>query len=379
MFTWLRVLSVVIGLSLIFGCSNTQKEFTGPASGPAPAAAKAPAKAPVVEAVETAETPESSEAELVAQVERDRADYKRMLEVLQRWYLDQGLHEKSTWAGKELHDLNKVRTYPYEGSGKNSQGVKLKEVNEARKASLQTINMADFSEADRIEQLYQVRDSYKSNVKALEQQYRSAGDSRRANWAGKELDDVNHIRQYNYMYEVDIQNTNLQARDSIVAADELYAQARKLHQGALFLPFINNKRQLKEALDMYVQLIKCYPTSDKIDDAAYMAGEISKEYFNDDVQALRYYEMALKFDPKTPHKARFQAAVIYDYRLHDRARAMAMYQRVLTEEPYLHQTNTAFAATRLRQLLAESEAEENVGPQATALPQGSANAPAKTQ
>jgi TolA-binding protein len=351
MVSWCKVSVLGVVLTLFLGCSGGQKPFQPASSGQADA-----------KKVAAPETSVSAEGDLVVQLQQVRADYKRVLEVLHRWYLEHGWHEKSKWAANELRDLNRVHTYEY--AAPQSDAVKLGKVDEARKASLQNIDIANFSEVDRIEQLQQIRTSYMQILKNLIQCYEDGGDSRKAGWARRELDDLIHVRQYPYLVEVDIQNTNLTPKDSIVEADKLYDEALKLFHDGKILPFMNLKRKLKEAQDKFTLLIKTYPTSDKIDDAAFYAGEISKEYFNDDVQAIRYYEMAMKWDPRTPHPVRFECAVIYDFRLHDRARAMAMYQRVLKEEADIDQTNTSFSASRLRELLKDTEQAEETPPAA---------------
>ncbi|MFA5864147.1 MAG: hypothetical protein WC975_05610 [Phycisphaerae bacterium] len=348
MFTWFKVCSIGLVLVVAVGCSNSQKQFNSAEVKPADENSSAKES-------ELSGSNGLAEADMVSQLRRNRADYKRMLEVLHRWYIDRGLHDKATWASSELHDLNRVRTYSYMGEAKNAESTQLGTMDETRTASLQSIDLANFSEADRIEQLSQVRTNYKLVLQSLLQSYRESGQTQKAGWASKELDDLRHVRKYPYLVEVDIQDTNLSPRDSIVEADRLYEEGVKLLHGGKFLPFINDKRKLKDAMDKFTMLIKAYPTSDKIDDAAFYAGEISKEYFNDDVQALRYYEMALKWNPKTPHPVRFEAAVIYDFRRHDRARAMDLYQQVLKDEADIDQTNTSFSATRLNQLLREKE------------------------
>ncbi len=352
MVSWLKISALGLGLAMVLGCSGGQKWFQ-PASG-----SSTEVKKPAAE--ENSNSAVLTEADQVRQLQQVRGDYKRLLEVMHRWYLEHGWHEKAKWAANELQDLNRVHTYEYAAS--RADAKKLADVDEARKASLQNIDIANFSEVDRVEQLQQIRANYRLILKNLLQCYEDGGDSQKAGWARRELGDLKQVRQYPYLVEVDIQDTNLAPKDSIVEADKLYEEAYKLYKEGQILPFMNDKRKLKDSLDKFTLLIKCYPTSDKIDDAAFYAGEISKEYFNDDVQAIRYYEMAMKWDPKTPHPVRFECAVIYDFRLHDRARAMAMYQRVLKEEQEIDQTNTSFSATRLRQLLKDEEQAEETPP-----------------
>ncbi len=348
MASWCKLLAASLVMTVLWGCSSGKVMFKPADSTSAQAKSSEP---------ERTNSDMLAESDLVVQLQQVRADYKRVLQVMHRWYLDHGLHEKATWAAKELDDLKSVRTHQY--AKEKSKAIELESVDDSRKASLQNIDLANLSEPDRIEQLQQIRANYKIILQNLIQCFDSSGQSRKADWARQELTDLNRVRKYPYLVEVDIQDTNLSPRDSIIEADRMYEEGLKLMKNSKFLPFINNNRGLKDALDKFTLLIKCYPTSDKIDDAAFYAGEISKEYFNDDIQAIRYYEMSMKWDPKTPHPVRFECAVIYDFRLHDRARAMAMYQRVLKEEADIDQTNTNFSAVRLTQLLKEKEGFNN--------------------
>jgi tetratricopeptide (TPR) repeat protein len=343
----LSVLCAVVGMG-IMGCSGKARMFTsGTVTEPAKSeqSVSDSSKSSAVDAAVSA-------SGMQGQLEQTRADYRRILEVMRTWYLDHGLHDKATWAKRELSDFNKIRTHFY----KNSKGFekRLGSFDESTSSSLQAIDMKSLSEPDMIEQLIQIRTSYQSILDEMKQNFAASGQKKEAEWAAQEREDLKRVRFYPYLVVVDIQDTDLSPQDSIVEADHMYEKARKLHEGAKFLPFMNNKRQLKEALDLYVQIIKQYPTSDKIDDAAFYAGEISKEYFNDDVQAVKYYEMAIKWDPKTPHPARFQAAVIYDFRMHNRSKAMSLYQEVLQKEPDIDVTNYRFAARRLSELLKEN-------------------------
>jgi TolA-binding protein len=118
-----------------------------------------------------------------------------------------------------------------------------------------------------------------------------------------------------------------------------------------------------EAVGVFRELIERYPTSDKIDDAAFQLGQVHKEYLQDQEPiAVKWYERAWAWDPNTPHEPRFQAAVIYDYRLHDRDRALELYQLVLKDETpeqssvnkLARRTNVDFATRRIGELTRET-------------------------
>lgn len=120
------------------------------------------------------------------------------------------------------------------------------------------------------------------------------------------------------------------------------------------LPALYREGPMVEAVGVFRELIEQHPGSDKIDDAAFMLGEIHKEYLkNQELIAVQWYERSFTWDPATPHPARFQAAVVYDYRLHDRDRALELYRRVLQEETS-RRSNVDFATRRIEQLTKET-------------------------
>jgi tetratricopeptide (TPR) repeat protein len=105
------------------------------------------------------------------------------------------------------------------------------------------------------------------------------------------------------------------------------------------------------ALAKYNDVIKKYPSSDKIDDAAYNAGVIY-EYFKDYSIALLYYKRAFQWDPDTIYPARFRAARVLDKNLHRNDEALQLYQQaVKTEGQYeKYREWKEFAIKRIREL-----------------------------
>jgi tetratricopeptide (TPR) repeat protein len=110
------------------------------------------------------------------------------------------------------------------------------------------------------------------------------------------------------------------------------------------------------ALDKYNQLIKKYPTSNKIDDAAYKAGGIY-EYFKDYSIAVLYYKRAYQWDPMTIHPARFRAAYILDRRLARRVEALELYEEAIKTEGRYEKLVTwrEFAEKRVKELSGTDE------------------------
>ncbi len=212
------------------------------------------------------------------------------------------------------------------------------------------VSLAQAGEVDLVEQLIHYRTSYKRTLQQLHDYYEQHGYEEKRLWAGSELQDIGRIRPYHYLYDSEIARLDLTPRDRIPEADAFYDDAMAVAgQAGHGTPVFFNQEKMGQALAMLKQLIREYPTSDKIDDAAFHCGEMFKEYYkNQNSVAVQWYERAWTWDPATPHPARFQAAVVYDYRLHDRKRALELYRAVLAAES--SRSNRHFALARIKEL-----------------------------
>jgi tetratricopeptide (TPR) repeat protein len=175
-------------------------------------------------------------------------------------------------------------------------------------------------------------------------------------WAQKELESLNSIPQYKYIIEASIAGPNLKASTSIPEADELYNDAAKLTEKAGQLFILKDDDTLRIALDKYNQLIKRFPSSDKIDDAAYNAGKIY-EYFKDYSIALLYYQRTYQWDRQTIYPAKFRAAYTLDKHLKQRAQALELYKEALREigDEKLHRHWQNYARGRIKELTKSDE------------------------
>src|ERR1051325_4099074 len=117
------------------------------------------------------------------------------------------------------------------------------------------------------------------------------------------------------------------------------------------VPVFYYDQTMKQALAKFKEMVERYPTSNKIADAAYYIGEIHKEYGQerDNSIALEWYQKALDWNPDIQHPARFQMAVVLDYRMHEREKALALYQQVVDKEKF-NKSNVDFSNERIRQL-----------------------------
>ncbi|MHC4060741.1 MAG: tetratricopeptide repeat protein [Planctomycetota bacterium] len=215
--------------------------------------------------------------------------------------------------------------------------------------------VSEAGEGDAVEQVTANRQAYREALLALIRYYRNTGNHMKLTWAEKEFAALNTMPQYKYIVEASMAGPNLKAIDPIVEADNLYWEARELERKAGILP-IKNTTQLRRALDKYNELISKYPSSDKIDDAAYQAGKIY-EHFKDYTIALLYYQRTHQWDPHTPHPARFREARILDQRLHERAKALRAYQAAMESITLegQHHNWEKYAKKRIAQLTKSAE------------------------
>ena len=209
------------------------------------------------------------------------------------------------------------------------------------------IDVSGHTQVDLAERVGEKRYLYQRALKRLRQYFFKEGNETKRGWAEKEIEDCRLIKTYPYLVAEAIPGPDLRPTDIIPAADELYKDGVSFHKrGRRLIPFTNDKRTLKLAVQKFKAMISRYPSSDKIDEAAFHIAEIYKEYFNDNHRALAWYQRVWEWNPATDKKARFQAAVITDLRLHDRKRAVALYREVLKHEKQ-HKTNIHFAIRRI--------------------------------
>ena len=195
----------------------------------------------------------------------------------------------------------------------------------------QAINLTEAGEIDLVEKVAASRQAYKQGLELLVKYYSKTGDNQKLSWADKELKALNVIPQYDYIVPV-VQPKDYKATTSIPDADLLFEDALLLKKRAEIVgQAILNKDEYRLALKKFEDIIKRYPTSDKIDEAAYYAGEIS-EYFKDYSIALEYFKAAYTWNPESDLPARFRAARILDQQMHNNAAALELYKQAVETE-----------------------------------------------
>jgi hypothetical protein len=317
-------------LAVVAGCNTdplwvSKKDRMGPISQ----------AGPMVEGERLGMTPTEREEDRIEDVVLDRARYHQGLIALRDYYSRTGNDNKYRWACQEIASLSEIA--PYEEA-------------EVQLAAAE-------QEVDLVELVIVARRQYRQSLKALHDFYQGMGDPVKIQWVEQEIAAARDIQEFLYLFEAEVAGEWLRPSESIPDADALYARAvARMKEGGHGIPVFYREDIMLDALAMFQRLIRVYPTSDKIDEAAFYLGEIHKEYLKDQEDiAVRWYERAWTWNPDIELPARFQAAVITDYRMHDRARALELYHAVLAHEAF-DASNVRLARQRIQQLSKEMAA-----------------------
>lgn len=215
----------------------------------------------------------------------------------------------------------------------------------------------DGREVDLVERLSAERLSYRGSLETLMAYYSQTGDNMKFNWVRDELAKFDGLPQYRYIIEAGVAGADLKARYQIPEADEMYAVAYKMESNARFFFLVVDGDGLRLALEKYNALIREYPTSDKIDDAAYRAALIY-QHFKDYTIALLYFERTYQWDNATVHPARFKAAYILDTVMSRRAEALDLYKQAI-KDTSVNENYKEFAKMRIEEITAEEDVVSN--------------------
>lgn len=211
-------------------------------------------------------------------------------------------------------------------------------------------------ETDLVEEMVINRQAYQQGLEKLAAYYSRTGNNMKFEWATKELNSLKTMTKYTYI--IGPTPGDYRAERAITSADDLFYKAQEYESQAGPVRGIRDKNKLRLAFQLYEQLIKDYPTSDKIDDAAFQAGVILEE-LGDYMFALDYYRSAFEWDAETPYPARFKAAYILDNYLHRYSEALALYNEALKIDARYerHRQWKEYAEQRVRDLQKLDESE----------------------
>jgi len=281
----------------------------------------------------------AAERGAVTAAEEARVNYHYRLTVLRSYYEKTGNMDKRRWTERELKNLAQAHTFTWEG---------VAEVNPPKGESL-----ASADEHLLVEYTVSARKAYLKALRDLVKFYRSAdANSYKAERVANILDRFDPVRTYMYFMEAELPPASLRPVEAIPEADEMYAKGIQLYEEGkgIFRTFVTTDyRKERRALEILLRLVRTYPRSTKIALAAYHIGEIYKEYFNENLRAVHWYERAWQWDANLTKPARFQAATVHDYRLYNRAKAVELYRQTIIHEQF-NASNVRFAHKRIREL-----------------------------
>ena len=187
-------------------------------------------------------------------------------------------------------------------------------------------------EKEYVDAVIERRKAYREALSKLRQLYLNIGNAERVEWASSELKDLDAGRHYRFMSPVDTLSPDMSPTKVIQVAEDLYKKAEALR--AQMLPPWGKEARLKEARNLYLKLIRKYPESRRLSDAAFALGDImGGMYFREYESAAKYYKLSFQWNPKTRLPARYQAGLIYENKLGEYEEAARMYYLASRQGP----------------------------------------------
>ncbi len=265
---------------------------------------------------ETTEAGKEGLTKLVQQLMDARSNYGENLHQLIEYYKKMGNGQGEKWAKRELKDFNKIQQRKY------LQGMK---------GRLAAVDQVALGQSDIVEALVGYRQAYRKSLETLVGVLEGAKDVRRWTLAKRELKELISVNKYLYLRDADTPGVELRPAKKIAAAEKLYNEAMKMKKRSTRYGIVH-RYDTQLALEAFRQLIREYPTSDRIEDAAYQIGEVCRNNLKDYRRAIRWYECVVAWDAATQLRANLRIAQIYDKRLENRLTALDYYDRALKIE-----------------------------------------------
>lgn len=271
-------------------------------------------------------------------LEAARINYRFRLSVLQAYYERVGNLDKYKWAQRELQNLDNVQTFTWHG------------LHTVVAPAGQAVVGTD--ERRLVEDTLTARKDYMAAVEALAVLYEKQGDTFRAAMVRNMQERLDPVHLYQYFLDAEVPPPDLRPTRLVIEAEKIYTEARRLHRQGSFLPGLPDKRTLRKSLALYQKLVQEHPRSTRIAQAAFYIAEIYKEFFGEHIRAVAWYERAWTWEPRVLLPARFQAAVEYDFFLHNKTKAVELYRAAIDYEQF-SQNNARYARQRIGELMGQ--------------------------
>ncbi len=278
------------------------------------------------------------ELEHVTSLETARVNYRYRVQVLQAYYENVGNMDKFLWTEREMKNLDTTMTFAWAG---------LPEIMPPKGETV-----VEVDEQVLVEYVVAARTKYTTTAETLRAFYGDSDETFIASLIANMQDRLDPIYVYMYFLSAEIPPADLKPTAVIPEADLEYKAALKLHKqgkGLLRMAMTTDYDKQRLALVKFRNVVEKYPTSNKIPLTAYYIGEIYKEYFNENIRAVGWYQRAWQWDPNIEKPARFQAAVVQDLRLHDYGKAVELYREVIRHEQF-NASHVSHAHNRIGEL-----------------------------
>lgn len=284
-------------------------------------------------------TADPAEVQAVLACETARVGYLYRLRLLAEYYTRVGNSDRLEWTQRETQNAREAQWFKWTGippvaepAGPGPAGSDDRMLVE----SLAAARNAYIRSLASLYAMYEPKDPFKAKVIRRVQQR------------------LDVVRVYGYSFETEIPGPDLKPVRPDADADRLFDQALGMYRSGKGLPLLPAYQKERQALMMFQEIIKKHPDSTRIALSAFYIGEIYKEFFNENVRAVRWFERAWQWDPTIPLPARFEAATVYDLRLGDREKAIELYTAVQRDETF-NASNVNTAQRRLRELLPKQD------------------------
>jgi hypothetical protein len=185
------------------------------------------------------------------------------------------------------------------------------------------------SEERAVKTVNDARKAYQESLLKLHEVYLKSGEKERARWVEEELRGYHLINKPAYRLE-DVPPVNLEAKDNIKDANELYREAKQYKDKGFGTDYTLNQRRAEVLLQ---EVLEKHRTSDKIADVAYELGDLyESRAYKQYSRAAVYFERASQWRKGGRTDARMRAARIYDRQLNDRGKAIELYRDVVAND-----------------------------------------------
>ncbi len=285
------------------------------------------------------DTTDQAELEAVATVESARINYAHRLNILVAYFDMVGNMTRYTWARSEFKNLETTQTFEWTNAP------------EILPPAPESLEGAD--ERMLVEYAVTARNDYTAAVSALVEFLKNkAPDDYKTLRVANMQKRFDPVLTYLYFMDAEIPSADLRPTEVNPAADAIFVQAVKLHKdgkGILRTFATTNYQKQRQALVKFLDLVRSHPHSTKIGLSAFYIGEIYKEYFNQNIRSVAWYERAWQWDPKIEKPARYNAATVWDLRLQDKKKAIELYRQAIEHEQF-NRSNVSAARSRIQVL-----------------------------